>query len=57
MANQILTESQFHIKKKKKKKMLSFIYKFHFILYKFIQSFSEIKRERETESLREREKP
>ena len=26
--------------------MLSFIYKFHFILYKFIQSFSEIKRER-----------
>ena len=37
---------------KKKKKMLSFIYKFHFILYKFIQSF-RINRERETESLRE----
>ena len=50
LANQILTDSQFHIKKKKK--MLSFIYKFHFILYKFIQSF-RIKRERETESLRE----
>ena len=42
--------------KKKKKKMLSFIYKFHFILYKFIQSFSEIKRERERLRVWEREK-
>ena len=51
-ANQILTHSQFHIKKKK---MLSFILSFisfipFFITYKFIQSysFSEIKRERES---------
>ena len=36
--------------------MLSFIYKFHFILYKFIQSFSEIKRERDWESERELER-
>ena len=41
--------SQFHIKKKKKK-MLSFIYKFHFILYSVIQW----DKERETESLREK---
>ena len=36
--------------------MLSFIYKFHFILYKFIQSFSEIKRERDCEFERELER-
>ena len=49
LANQILTDSQFHIKKKKKKdaEFHTFIYKFHSILYNlFIQSFSEIKRER-----------
>ena len=36
--------------------MLSFIYKFHFILYKFIQSFGEIKRERDWDSERELER-
>ena len=43
LANQVLTVPH----QKKKKKMLSFIYKFHFILYKFFQSFSEIKRKRD----------
>ena len=48
-ANQILTDSQFHIKNKKKKdaEFHTFIYKFHSIFYNlFIQSFSEIKSER-----------
>ena len=36
--------------------MLSFIYKFHFILYKFFQSFSEIKRKRDWDSERELER-
>ena len=42
LANQILTDSQFHIKKKKKDaELVSFIYKFHYIFSFFISLFSQ----------------